>query len=126
MTAVLLTVKQMVPKYPPLPPTAASMDIGTGQVMTVVADGVTFPCTGQEIILVLGGAAPHALTVKSNTVGDPFKRTGDIVYTVGAGLYSVLPQIQPGGFMDPATGLVNIISDAGGTDVKFWCIRLAN
>jgi hypothetical protein len=123
MAVVTITVTQMAAKYPTLPPTALSLNLGTGTSMTTVADGVSFPLTGKEIVFVLGGAASHVLTVKS--VVDQFGRTGDIVYTLGIGLYCVLPQIQPAGFKQ-ADGTCNIISDAGGTDVKFFVIRLTD
>jgi hypothetical protein len=120
MAIVPLTVKQMLAQYPTLPPTALTMNIGAGESMTTVTDGVTFPCDGNTIILMKGGAASHVLTVKSTT--DAFKRTGDIVYTLGIGLYAVLPKLQPAGFAD-ASGLCTITSDASGTDVLFWAIR---
>lgn len=123
MAVVPITVKQMPAKYPSLPPTALSLDLGAGTSMTVVADGVSFPLTGKEIIFVKGGAAGHALTIKS--VPDALKRTGDIVYTVGIGVYSCLPQVQPAGFMQ-ADGTCVITSDAGGTDVLFWVVRLTD
>jgi hypothetical protein len=121
MAVVPIPVFQMPAKYPVLPPAALSLNIGTGTSMTVVTDGVSFPCTGNEIILVKGGAASHVLTVAS--VIDQFKRSGDIVYTLGIGLMAIFPQIQPAGFAQP-DGTVKITSDASGTDVLFWVIRL--
>jgi len=121
MSVVTLSVFTMSAKYPTLPPTAASLDLGVGQVATTAADGVKFPCTGKEIILVLGADADQVLTVVS--VADPWLRTGNIVYTAQDTIYSVLPQIQPQGFAD-ANGFVTITLNAGGEDVKFWCIRL--
>ena len=92
--------------------------------MTTVTDGVSFPIFGREVILVKGGAASHVITVKS--VVDPIlHRAGDIVYTLGIGLLMVLPQLQPDGFQQ-TNGTCIIISDAGGTDVKFWVLRLTN
>jgi hypothetical protein len=123
MAVVPLTVFQMPAKYPVLPITALALNIGVGQSMTVVGDGVSFPCTGREIIIALGGAGSHVLTVASQP--DVYKRTGDLVYTLGIGLYCVLPQIQPAGFMK-TDGTVVITSDGGGTDVKFWCLRLTD
>jgi hypothetical protein len=123
MAVVPITVFQMPAKYPTLPPTALSLNIGVGTSMTTVTDGVSFPITGKEIIIVKGGAASHVLTVSS--VADAYKRTGDIIYTLGIGLYAVLPQVQPAGFMQ-AAGTCIIISDAGGTDVLFWVLRLAD
>jgi hypothetical protein len=122
MAVVPLTVFQMPKNYPTLPPTALSLDIGVGESATTAADGVSFPCNGNEIILVKGGAASQVITVKSVLNG--FNRLGDIVYTVGIGLLSVLPKIQPAGF-NQSNGTVVITINAGGTDVKFWCIKEA-
>jgi hypothetical protein len=123
MAVVPLTVFQMPKNYPALPPTALSLDIGLGQSATTAADGVSFPCTGKETILIKGGAAAQVVTVTSVVNGR--NRLGDIVYTVGIGLMSVLPKIQPLGF-NQANGTVVITINAGGTDVKFWCIRDAS
>lgn len=120
MAVVPLTVFQMLPNYPVLPPVALSYNIGTGQSMTVVTDGVSFPLTGNEIIVMKGGAASHVLTISS--VADQFGRVGDIVYTLGIGLFAVLPKLQPAGFKQ-TDGTCLIKSDAGGTDVLFWCLR---
>jgi hypothetical protein len=123
MAVVAIPVYQVLGKWPVIPLTALSLNIGTGTVMTVVGDGVSFPLTGKEIILMLGGAASHVLTIASRL--DTFNRLGDITYTLGIGLYAVLPQLQPGGYA-AGTGLCTITSDAGGTDIKFWCIRLSD
>lgn len=123
MAVTPIPVFQMSAKYPVLPPTALSLDIGAGTMAAVAADGVSFPCTGKEIILVQGADAQQVVTVTS--VANRFNRTGNIVYTVGVGLLSVLPQIQPDGFLQ-SNGTVVITLDAGGTDVKFWCIRLVD
>lgn len=122
MAVVALPVYQMLPQFPSLPITAGALSIGSGTSMTVVTDGVSFPLTGKEVIVILGGAAAHVLTVAS--VRDPYGRLGDITYSVGITTYAVLPLIQPQGYA-ATTGLCTIISDAGGTDVKFWCVRLA-
>lgn len=122
MATVPLTVFQMAQKYPTLPPTALSLDLGAGESADVEADGVSFPITGNEIILVQGGAGSQVVTIKS--VADSWNRSGDIVYTVGIGLLSVLPQVQPLGFTQ-SNGTCKIIVDAGGTDVLFWCVRLS-
>jgi len=121
MAIVPLTVYTMLPNWPVLPLVASSLSVGAGQSMTAVADGVTFPLTGKEVIFILGGAAAHVLTIASRL--DPFNRLGDITYNVAITTYCVLPMIQPGGYA-AATGLCTIISDAGGTDVKFWCMRI--
>lgn len=124
MAVVPITPTQMLPNYPTLPPTVLTMNLGVGTSMTTVADGVNFPLTGNEIVVALGGAASHVLTVKS--VAEPnMKRSGDIVYTLGIGLYMAFPRLQPAGFAD-SSGNCTIISDAGGTDVKFWVIKLAS
>jgi hypothetical protein len=123
MSVVVIPIFQMAAKYPALPPTALALNIGAGTVATTAAHGVSFACTGNEIILVQGGAASQVVTVTSVVNG--FNRTGNIVYTVGIGLLSVLPQIQPAGFLQ-SDGTVVITLDSGGTDVKFWCIRLAS
>jgi hypothetical protein len=112
----------MIPNYPTLPPTALSMNIGAGQSMTTVTDGVRFALTGNEIVIMKGGAASHVLTVAS--VVDQNKRPGDIVYTLGIGLFAVLPKLQPAGFAD-SSGNCTITSDASGTDVLFWVVREA-
>jgi hypothetical protein len=113
----------MPAKWTVLPITALALNIGAGQSMTVVTDGVSFPCTGKEIILMKGGAGSHVITATSRV--DPYNRTGDIVYTLGIGLMAVLPQLQPAGFSQ-STGLCIITSDGGGTDVLFWCLRLTD
>lgn len=123
MAVTPITVFQMPAKYPTLPPTALSLNIGVGTVAAVAADGVSFPLTGKEIVIVLGADASQVLTVKSTI--DAFRRTGDIVYTIGIGLYMVLPQIQVAGFVQ-ADGTCVITFDAGGTDVKVWVLRLAD
>ena len=123
MAVVPLTVFQMPAKWPTLPIGAGTLTIGAGQSMTVVTDGVSFPCTGKEIIIIKGGAAAHVLSIVSRL--DPYNRFGDIAYSVGIGLYAVLPQLQPQGYA-ATTGLTTITSDAGGTDVLFWCLRLSD
>jgi hypothetical protein len=119
MAIVPITPTQLNPLYPALPPTALSMNLRTGTSMTVVGDGVSFPLTGNEIVIVKGGAASHILTFKS--VADQLKRSGDIVYTLGIGLMMAI-KIPAAGFQQ-ADGTCNIISDAGGTDVLFWVIK---
>lgn len=121
MAVVPIPIFQLGPNYPTLPPTALGFNIGVGTVATTVGDGVSFVCTGKEIILVLGADASQVITVTS--VANGYKRTGNMVYTMGIGLYAVLPMIQPAGFLQP-DGTVVITLDAGGTDVKFWALRL--
>ena len=121
MAVVPLPVYSLLPNWPVLPLVATSLTIGAGTVATTAADGVSFPLTGKEVIVILGGAAAHVLTIASRL--DPFNRLGDISYSVGITTYAVLPMIQPQGYA-AATGLCTIISDAGGTDVKFWCMRI--
>lgn len=124
MTAVAIPVFQMPDRYPTLPPTALSFNIGSGTAMTSPGDGVTFPSFGREVIIVKGGAGSHVLTIKS--VPDPIlNRSGDIVYTLGIGLMAVLPQLDVEGFRQ-ADGTVVITGDAGCTDVLFWVLELTN
>jgi hypothetical protein len=104
------------PNYPPLPVPDGSFDVW-GQYMDVAADGISFPCTGNDIIMVQGGAVDHVITIK--TVGDQFKRTGDILYNVGAGKLVVLPKIQPIGFEQP-DGTAIITGDTGSEELYFW------
>jgi len=120
MAVIPLPVFTMPAKWPTLPIGAGTLTIGAGTVMTVITDGVSFPLTGKEVILILGGAAAHVLSIASRV--DPYNRLGDIAYSVGIGVYAVLPQLQQQGYM-ASTGLCTITSDAGGTDVKFWCLR---
>lgn len=122
MAVTPIPVFQMAAKYPTLPPTALSLN-NTFTVATTAADGVSFPLTGREIVIVKGGAASQVITVTS--VADDKKRTGDIVYTVGIGLFTILPQLQPAGFMQ-TNGTCVITIDAGGTDVGFMVLRLAD
>lgn len=122
MAVTPITVFQMPAKWPTLPPTALSLN-NTFTTAAVAADGVSFPITGKEIVIVKGGAASQIITVTS--VVDQFKRTGDIVYTVGIGLFSILPQIQPEGFRQ-SNGTCVITINAGGTDVGFMVLRLAD
>jgi hypothetical protein len=121
MAVVPLTVYSLLPNWPVLPLVASSLLIGAGQSMTTVGDGVSFPLTGKEVIVCKGGAAAHVLTIASRL--DPFNRLGDITYNVAIGVYTCFPQIQPQGYA-ASTGLCTITSDAGGTDVLFWCLRL--
>lgn len=123
MAVTPITVFQMSAKYPSLPPTALSLDIGAGTSAAVAADGVSYVATGKEIVLVKGADAPQVVTVTS--VADRYNRTGNIVYTVGTGLMSILPQIQLDGFQQ-SNGTVVMTLDAGGTDVLFWVIRLTD
>ena len=122
MAVTPITVMQMPAKYPVLPPTALSLN-SVATVAAVAADGVSFPITGKEIVIVKGGAASQVLTVKS--VADQFKRSGDIVYTIGIGLICILPQLQPVGFMQ-SDGTCLITLNAGGVDVGFWVFRLTD
>ena len=117
MTIKPIDIFYLPPDYPLLPIPGESLDIGCGQYMDVAADGIGFPCTGNNVIMVQGGLSDHVITIK--TVGDQFKRTGDILYNVGAGKLVVLPKIQPMGFEQP-DGTAIITGDVGSEELDFW------
>jgi len=120
MARLVLTPVQMPAKYPTLPITANSLDVVFTPAGADFADGAGFLLTGKEILIVLGGAAGGTVTISSTI--DPYRRTADIAaYAVGVNLYSIFPQFQKAGWVQPDGQLYFAASAA---TVEFLVLRL--
>jgi hypothetical protein len=81
--------------------------------------GNTFVCTGKEILLIQGGAAPYTVTLTSTD--DPFGRTEDIAaYSITTTEFAAYGPIPRTGWAS-AAGLVTVT--ASNAAVKFAVIR---
>jgi hypothetical protein len=101
-------------------PTATSLDfVWTAADVT----GNTFVCTGKELLLMNNtGAAPYTVTIASQP--DIKGRSGDIVYTVGVGLFSHWTggMTTEQGWVNETTRIITVT--ASNIAVKFAVLRL--
>lgn len=123
MARLLLTVQEILPKYPGLPLVANSADFTWTAAGADFADGFMFPMTGREILLVRNdNVAAQTVTIDSSL--DPFGREGDITaYSVGIGEYAVFPNFPRQGW---ATATGYLYGAAAATDVMLAVLRLPN
>ena len=121
MARLLLTVQQIIPKYPVTPLVANVADFTWTTAGADFADGVRFPMQGREIILIRndnGGAQ----TVTVESVVDPYARTTDITtYSVGIGEYAIFSALAISGWRQ-TNGEMWLTASA--TDVFFAILRL--
>ena len=116
---ILAEIKD-IPKYPALPVTATSLDVG--EITANDTNGIDFVASGREIIIA-HNTTGGALTFTLVSVADPFGRTGDITsYSVGAGLFSIVPTPVAG--FAGAGGKIQITVSAVG--LKFLALRAPN
>jgi hypothetical protein len=101
-------------------PVAGSMDIVfTGP--AVASDGISFPMTGREIMVVRNIHATVAQTLTITSVPDSRGRTQDITaYSLAAGAFAAFNASQLEGFKQ-ADG--NLYAAGSTTDIKFAILR---
>ena len=121
MARLLLTVQQILPKYPTTPLVANSADFVWTAAGADFVDGVRFPLTGQEVVLIRNDNA-GAQTVTVEGVVDPYNRVGPITtYSVGIGEYAAFPAMALTGWAQTSRELYLTASAA---DVMFAIVRL--
>ena len=100
----LTTEIEVLERYPTLPLSVTKLKF-VFTAPTAFADGIRFPITGRELILVQNtdGGAPQTFTITS--ARDVYGRTGDITtYSIGASGFAVVP-----------TGAKDLFGSTGGT-----------
>ena len=111
----------MLERYPTLPVTANAADFVWTTAGADFADGVRFPHTGREIVLIRNDNV-GAQTVTVESVIDPQRRTGDITtYSVGIGEYAVFNAMAITGWRQTSG---EFWLTASATDVFFAVLRL--
>lgn len=121
MARLLLTVQQLLARYPTLPVTANAADFVFTAAGAAFVDGVRFPHTGREIVLIRNDNV-GAQTVTVESVVDPQNRTGDITtYSVGIGEYAVFNAMALTGWTQPSG---EFWLTATAADVMFAILRL--
>jgi hypothetical protein len=101
-------------------PAADSLDIVfTGP--AVASDGISFPLTGREIVVVRNIHATLPQTVTFSATADPFGRTQDVTaYSLGAGEFMAFKFSDLIGFRQ-SDG--NVYAVGSTTDIKFAVLR---
>ena len=121
MARLPIPVTTLLTDYPGRPLTASSADIVWTASGADFADGASFPMTGKEILLVLGGAGVETITITS--VVDQYNRLGTITtYSIGIGEYVVFPFLNAVHGWAQANGLLYFATTD--TDVSFAVLRL--
>lgn len=115
------SLKTLPGSFPTLPPAADALDIvfiGPA----VAADGISFPLTGNEILLVRNIHATLAQTVTISSQADSRGRTGDIAaYSLAAGDFAAFGPFGLEGWRQTDGALYAVGST---TDIKFAVLRL--
>jgi hypothetical protein len=120
MARLAITPATVVGPYLTGQPAADSLDIlFTGP--AVASDGISFPLTGREVMIMRNIHATTAQTVTITSAPDPQGRTQDVTaYSLGAGEFAAfLPSQLPG--WRQADG--NLYAVGGTTDIKFAILR---
>jgi len=121
MARLPLTVYIPVGGYPVGQPAANSADFVFAEPGTP-ADGISFPLTGEEILLAQNTTG-GALTVTINSTPDPHGRTGDITaYSVGANEFAAFGPFPTSGWVQTDGKLYAVGSATG---LKFAVLRPA-
>lgn len=120
MPRLALTPQTPVGPYPQLPLGALALTLAWTAAGAAFADGVGFPVTGRELLLVRNRNVA-AQTVTISSVRDALNRTGDIAaYSIPAGGYAMfLPGLAG---WQQADG--QLYAAASAADVDFAVIRL--
>lgn len=85
-----------------------------------VANGNQFTFEGKDLVIAYNSdASAHTVTISS--VADPYGRTGDISYSLGAGEYAVFGPFEASGWLQ-SDGKIYLSADDA--SVKFGVVKL--